>query len=648
MAPIPKFFNSQLKKFLALAALVVVTSLASCKERDESSAALKYRPWSGIADEKIGLRFLYADSFNVCVVFEGNTTMPPAAKDVMTGLVRKSLEIWVAGLGDLHTGGINIKFLETCEATTHFKIHVDENVETTGTTGREYAREGEIFIKPMTSAATILHEVGHAFAGLDDLYLEEAGNCQPFQPNSVMCRHADPTLIDIRDDDKLGIQETYRIVYKNFWGIEAATTRAQSAVDLANSDLTGCKIALNADGLKPSPPTGFRLDLTAVPTLGGSAAQFIALQLDYRMSFAQMRDKILSFMPKDAPCRSKLPQYAMYESVLSKLNSSQNKCQLSLDGPILLPPSEDIADLEALVRVTPLGSGLKSYFKVTWFDGQTPEQIEQRTLWSLARPEHWKSWGVTQLDCFPGRDQTSLGLTVLKAGDVLKLDLKNSKAAVARYLSLKEGDTLSFVISPAPAPIRSFVFDLSLLDRNGRTDVKGRIRPEITQVFNDDQQTIVGPVEGIFVATPYDQSSKTDIRTIEFGNFIPVSGELTVMGGAFGNFKTFGGSAGDHVFQPSSARVVLDKPGKIAIEVAKGILPVDKLDVRLFGPLKKEMPLPLTRANLPEMQPADGSRYESKEILQPGIYQIEFFLGVPPTAPPGPSFLPFRLRVNKI
>ena len=652
MSPIPMFIKgSILKKLAPKWMLVTMMILCSCKMRNESPTELKYRAWSGaVTSDKLGLKFLYADTFKVCFDFVGNTTMTPTARHTMAGTVLKSIEKWVAGLGDLYTGGINVKFIETCNSTAHFQVHVDDNVAGAGDPGREYAYPGEIFLKPSTSAATILHEVGHAFAGLDDLYIEAgggAGNCQPFQPNSVMCGHKDARLIDITDDDRQGIQETYRIVYKDFWSLEAATNRAQSAVDLANSDLTDCKIVIDTGGVKPLALSEFQVDLKATPTQGGSAQQYTTPQLDHRMSVGQMRDKILIFLPNDTKCRSKIPQYPMYQNVLSKLTASQNKCLLTMAKPIILPSSEDMGDFEAHVQVNLPGETLSLRFNVNWFDGETPEQIEQRTIWSLSRPEIWQQWQITQPDCFPGRDKTAVGLTSLKAGDTLTLDLKNSRG-MTRYISLKAGESLSYVISPAPAPIRGYIYDVMLASREERTVVGSRFRPEITGSIPEDTQRIVGPIEGIFLATPYRQSATPDIRTIEFGTFDPVVGVPTVMSDTFGNFQTFGGSAGDHVFLPTSALIVLDGASKISIEVAKAGPPLDNLRVRLYGPLKKGAPLPLTRVNGPEMPLQDGSRFESQATLQPGSYQIEFFLEVPATAPPGPSFLPFRMRVKRI
>lgn len=64
----------------------------------------------------------------------------------------------------------------------------DYEIQTYATPGRAHAnRRGRIRLFRNTDFATIVHEFGHAFAGLGDTYVEGVWTCKPGQPMSIMC-----------------------------------------------------------------------------------------------------------------------------------------------------------------------------------------------------------------------------------------------------------------------------------------------------------------------------------------------------------------------------------------------------------------------------------------------------------------------------
>lgn len=158
------------------------------------------------------LKAMRSSEFKLCVQNQGYSgSMDKQRENALQGLL-----VWYRAVRQIDPAiKNNIKF--DCN-------NADVEVNVTGGGDRSYAEGNVITLMAGNGDGSILHEYGHAFAGLADTYdtgTGQAGACVQGQPKSVMCwgmygKHDNAGHSLLYDDDAKGIQSNYKAVFPEF------------------------------------------------------------------------------------------------------------------------------------------------------------------------------------------------------------------------------------------------------------------------------------------------------------------------------------------------------------------------------------------------------------------------------------------------
>ncbi|MCX6119085.1 MAG: hypothetical protein NT027_16230, partial [Proteobacteria bacterium] len=177
---------------LLVLSCVIILSMASCgpsKSQNENSS-LKWRFFTN----PLAFNGIHESEIRLCVLAQKSVGLSVADSAKRNGIL--ALSTWVKLVAKM-SPWVNPKIVYSCKSP-HYNI----KIYSTDSFARQFNRELRSFVSlsetntifthtnAVNTAGLLLHEFGHAFAGLGDTYVN-GGNfdCQTGQPPSLMCSH---------------------------------------------------------------------------------------------------------------------------------------------------------------------------------------------------------------------------------------------------------------------------------------------------------------------------------------------------------------------------------------------------------------------------------------------------------------------------
>lgn len=195
---------------IALALLVNGCAPTSAAKSRKTNSNLHF---ISFGDKQLAtLKAMRSSIFKLCVQNQGfSGSMETQKANALQGLL-----VWYRAVRQIDPA-IKNNIIFNCD-------NADVKVNVTGGGGRSYAQGNSITLMAGNGDGSILHEYGHAFAGLADTYdtgTGQAGACVQGQPKSVMCwgmygKHDSAGHSLLYDDDAKGIQANYKSVFPEF------------------------------------------------------------------------------------------------------------------------------------------------------------------------------------------------------------------------------------------------------------------------------------------------------------------------------------------------------------------------------------------------------------------------------------------------
>jgi hypothetical protein len=199
--------------------IAVIGLMSSCREQDSENSQDSVLHWN-YWNNPISFNGIYQTEMRICIAAQKSVGAPTIDRAQITAI--DALRTWAIQVRRLSRYATT-KVVYSC-ASPHYRIII----YTSTSFARLFNSQLRSFVKTeqvntiythdgaVNAPGVLLHEFGHAFAGLGDTYVN-GGNydCQPGQPASLMCSHF-RFGSKLMTDDLDGLKNVYAINFGDY------------------------------------------------------------------------------------------------------------------------------------------------------------------------------------------------------------------------------------------------------------------------------------------------------------------------------------------------------------------------------------------------------------------------------------------------